>query len=61
MFALLALGGDIGCSGGPTLVGFVSEAFGEDLHKGILAAVVFPILMLTGLLRIQKKNTSSPA
>lgn len=61
MFALLALGGDIGCSGGPTLVGFVSEAFGEDLHKGILAAVVFPILMLTGLLRIQKRNTSSPA
>ena len=31
LFALLALGGDIGCSAGPTLVGFVSEAFGDDL------------------------------
>ena len=29
MFALLALGGDIGCSGGPTLVGMVSGAFGD--------------------------------
>ncbi len=50
MFALLALGGDIGCSAGPTLVGFVSEAFGEDLHKGILAGVLFPVLMLAGLM-----------
>lgn len=46
MFALLALGGDIGCSGGPTLVGFVSEAFGEDLHKGILAGMIFPVVLL---------------
>ena len=29
MFALLALGGDLGCSGGPTVVGFVSEAAGD--------------------------------
>ena len=28
MFALLALGGDIGCSGGPTLVGMVSGTLG---------------------------------
>lgn len=46
MYALLALSGDIGCSSGPTLVGFVSGAFGEDLKTGILAACLFPIAIL---------------
>ena len=49
LFALLALGGDVGCSGGPTYVGAVSSALGGDLKKGILLAVIFPILMLVGL------------
>lgn len=48
MFALLALGGDIGCSGGPTLVGFVSGLFGENLKFGILAAIIFPVLLFAG-------------
>ncbi len=46
MFALLALAGDIGCSGGPTLAGFVSGASGNDLRMGILFALIFPVLML---------------
>ena len=50
MFALLALGGDLGCSGGPTVVGAVSSVMGENLKMGILAAVVFPALLLTGIL-----------
>ena len=51
MFALLALAGDLGCSSGPTVVGSVAEAFGGDLKVGILAAVVFPvILVVTNLL-----------
>lgn len=54
MFALLALGGDVGCSGGPTLVGFVSELFGGDLKKGILAGVVFPVLLLLGVALCRK-------
>lgn len=49
MFALLALAGDLGCSGGPTLVGIVSSQFGDNLRIGILAAIVFPILLLVGL------------
>ena len=49
MFALLALAGDLGCSGGPTLAGMVSAAAGDDLRVGILAAVVFPVLLLLGL------------
>lgn len=50
MFALLALGGDLGCSGGPTLVGFVASALGDDLKMGILAGILFPALLLGGLL-----------
>lgn len=49
MFALLALAGDIGCSGGPTLVGFVTGAAGGELKIGILSGVVFPMLMLLSL------------
>ncbi len=49
LFAMLALGGDLGCSGGPTYVGFAASAAGGDLHKGILLACVFPLLLLLGL------------
>ena len=48
LFALLALGGDVGCSLGPTFVGMISSAAEGSLHMGILAAVIFPVLMLTG-------------
>ncbi len=53
MFALLALGGDIGCSGGPTLVGMVSGVFGDNLKMGILAGIVFPVLLLMGIFTSQ--------
>lgn len=53
MFALLALGGDIGCSGGPTLVGMVSGALGDNLKMGVLAGIVFPILLFAGILLCQ--------
>ena len=57
MFAFLALAGDLGCSGGPTLVGVVSGYFGDDLRKGILAAVVFPVLLLLGIMGSRKSKT----
>ena len=49
MFAFLALAGDVGCAAGPTLVGMVSSVFDNDLKKGILTAIVFPVLLLFGL------------
>ncbi len=61
MFALLALAGDVGCSGGPTLVGFVSSALNDNLKMGILAAVIFPALLLGGILLLRtfrKKEVS---
>lgn len=50
MFALFALAGDIGCAGGPLVVGRISGAFGDDLRIGILAALVFPVILIVGVL-----------
>lgn len=59
LFALLALAGDLGCMSGPALVGFVSNACGGQLKTGILAAIIFPVLLLTGLAlnRVLNRNT----
>lgn len=56
MFALLALAGDVGCMSGPTLSGTVSGFFGDNLRVGILAAVVFPVLLLVALLLRKKEQ-----
>lgn len=61
MFALLALGGDIGCTSGPTLVGMVSGALGDNLKMGILAGTLFPLLLLAGILLCKKAKSSLPA
>lgn len=61
MFALLALAGDLGCSGGPTLAGMVSAAAGDELRAGLLAAVVFPLVLLLGLLLLWRKKRASAA
>ena len=60
MFALLALAGDLGCSGGPTLAGFVSSSVGNNLRMGILAAIVFPVLLLITLLRLRRRPQLLP-
>ncbi len=56
MFAMLALAGDLGCSSGPTLVGFVSSAFGNTLQAGILAAIIFPALLLSGIILSRRSD-----
>ena len=58
MFAFLALAGDLGCSGGPTLVGFVSDACGGDLKKGMLVGVLFPLLLLVEI-GLNRKSAKS--
>lgn len=54
MFALLALGGDLGCSGGPTLVGMISGLLDDNLKMGILAGCIFPVLLLIGIFLCRK-------
>ena len=56
MFALLSIAGDFGCTIGPGLVGLVSGTADGNLKMGILAATIFPLLLLLTLIPI-KKNT----
>ncbi|MCI8286220.1 MAG: MFS transporter [Lachnospiraceae bacterium] len=56
LFAMMALAGDLGCSGGPTVVGMVSSCFDEDLKKGILAAVFFPLFLIFGIWMCKKEK-----
>jgi len=58
MFGMLALAGDVGCGGGPTLVGLVSDALGDNLKLGILAAIVFPVVMAICLAGRKQKGKS---
>ena len=55
MFAFLALAGDLGAMVSPTMVGSISEMAGGNLKTGLLAATLFPMILVVGLL-ILKKN-----
>lgn len=50
MFAFFALAGDLGCSGGPSFVGMLSESSVKGLSFGILCSVIFPAVLLIGVL-----------
>lgn len=55
MFGMMALFGDIGCSLGPWLVGFVSDTVSTMggtslLRLGILSATIFPVVMALGVI-----------
>lgn len=50
MFAFLALAGDLGATLSPTLVGSLSEMAGGNLKIGLLAATVFPVILVVGLM-----------
>ena len=56
MYALMALAGDLGCSGGPTVVGLVADASQGSLQAGLGAAIVFPVLMLAGILLLKRRR-----
>ncbi|MBR4867390.1 MAG: MFS transporter [Clostridia bacterium] len=72
MFGLLAVAGDMGCSGGPMLAGVISD-FAEQsglaqgfgltgeqfgMKAGILAAIIFPVVMFFGTLLFKEKKES---
>ena len=59
LFALLALAGDLGCTSGPTVVGLVSGLRDGRLQSGLLAAMVFPLLLLFLLRRYRRSLKSA--
>lgn len=54
MFAFLALAGDLGCGGGPSVVSIVSGAADSNLKAGLLAAIVFPVVLIAGIPFLKK-------
>jgi len=66
LFSMLALGGDLGCSLGPWLTGRVSDMYLDGLQNitpaaesqairyGLLAAAIFPLLMLILIIIMRK-------
>lgn len=59
MFAFLALAGDLGGTVSPAMVGSLSEMAGGNLKAGLLAATVFPIILVIALIvlrRAKKRN-----
>ena len=59
MYALMALAGDVGCSAGPTVVGMVANANGDSLKAGLLAAIIFPIVILLGISRLKRRKEAA--
>jgi MFS-type transporter involved in bile tolerance (Atg22 family) len=59
MFAFLALAGDLGAMVSPALVGRLAEAAGGNLKTGLLAATVFPVILVLGLMILKKKTDIS--
>ena len=55
MFAFLALAGDLGAAIGPGMVGGIADAVGGNLKTGLLFAVVFPVVLIFGLILLIKK------
>ena len=56
MFAFLALAGDLGAMASPAMVGNISEVAGGNLKAGFLAATIFPIILVFGLLLLKKSE-----
>lgn len=57
MFALLALAGDVGCTAGPGIVGYISNALGGNeiaIKIGLLCTVIFPAAMIVTVKKLKK-------
>lgn len=52
MFAAFALAGDLGCTIGPSIVGFVSGS-DDNIASGLLCSIIFPAAMIICLLFIR--------
>ena len=49
LFALLAMAGDLGGAFGPSIVGYVTQAAGDNLRMGLRVGCIFPVLLMVGL------------
>lgn len=60
MFGALALAGDVGCTAGPTVVGFVASLFGGELRRGLLISCIFPVLLVVSTVLLMQRVKKHP-
>ena len=53
LFALLAMGGDMGASIGPSVIGIFTQNANDNMKAGMLAGIVFPILLIIAICSIK--------
>ncbi|MBO5069402.1 MAG: MFS transporter [Roseburia sp.] len=56
MYAIMALTGDFGCGAGPTVVGMIADNANGNLKNGLAIAIIFPVLMLVGLVVVNRSR-----
>ena len=49
LFALLAMGGDMGASIGPSVIGIFTQNANDNMKAGMLAGIAFPILLIIAI------------
>ena len=54
LFALLAMAGDLGGAIGPSIVGYVTQAAGDNLRMGLRVGCIFPICLMVGLILMRR-------
>lgn len=57
MFALLAMAGDLGGSVGPGIVGRVTQMAGDNIRTGMTVGLIFPVVLVVGLLLFDKMKS----
>lgn len=53
LFALLAMGGDMGASIGPSVIGIFTQNANDNMKAGMLAGIMFPILLIIAICSIK--------
>ena len=53
MFALLAFGGDIGCTSGPDVAGIIGNHF-NNIRAGLGFGMIFPMVLIIGVICLRK-------
>ncbi len=53
LFALLAMGGDLGASIGPGVIGFVTQNANDNMKAGMFAGCFFPVILIISVCLIK--------
>ncbi len=53
LFALLAMGGDLGASIGPGVIGAVTQNANDNMKAGMLAGCIFPVILIISVCLIK--------